>query len=299
MAYSATRSSIGSIGATFIGWLRKIVYFARRKPLGFFGAFILVLVVTFAIFAPLIAPYEPNFINIRNRLQGPSADHWFGTDQTGRDVFSRIVYGSRISLIVGFGAAAITMVLGTFLGVVSGYYGGKRDMFIQRGVDAFMAMPVMVVLLTAVFLMGTSLTNVTLVLGIISAPAASRVIRSATLTVMANQYIDATQAIGGGDLRIMLRHVLPNIMAPILVIVSVYVGSNVLAEAALSFLGLGVPPPTPTWGNMLNIDGLTALSENLWLSFFPGLAITMVVFSVNVIGDALRDELDPSRRGIM
>ncbi len=288
-----------AIRAIAFSGLRKIAYFARRKPLGFAGAVVLLVVVTIAIFAPLIAQYEPQIINIRNRLQGPSADHWFGTDQTGRDVFSRIVYGSRISLIVGFGAAAITMLIGTFLGVVSGYYGGKRDLFIQRGVDAFMAMPVMVVLLTAVFLMGTSLINVTVVLGVISAPAASRIIRGATISVTANQYIDATRALGGSNLRIMVRHILPNIMAPVLVIVSVYVGSNVLAEAALSFLGLGVPPPTATWGNMLNIDGLTALSENPWLSFFPGLAITMLVFSVNVIGDALRDELDPSRRGIM
>ena len=278
-------------------WSAGVKRFARRKPLGFFGAVILLVLVTAAIFAPFIAPDNPLVIDIPNRLQNPTWSHPFGTDQIGRDTFSRIVFGTRVSLIVGFGGMAITLFISIIIGTVSGYFKGNVDMVLQRFVDAFMALPVMVVLLEAVFFLGNSLLNVTLVLGVISAPAASRIIRGSTIAVMTNQYIEGARALGASDVRIIARHVLPNIAAPILVIGSIYVGGNILAEAALSFLGLGVPPPDPSWGNMLTVDGVGTLPDNPWLAFFPGMAITTAVFALNVLGDALRDELDPSRRG--
>ena len=272
--------------------------FARRKPLGAAGAGVLLLLVIAAVFSPFIETHNPIAMNIPARLQGPSMEHFFGTDQFGRDVFSRIIQGSQVSLIVGFGAAAITIVLACMLGLVSGYFRGMVDASIQRFVDALMALPTMVVLLMAVFLLGKSLLNVTLVLGVIAAPAASRVVRGATLTVMTLQYVDAARAMGGSHWHVVTRHVLPNITAPLLVLASVYAGANILAEAALSFLGLGLEPPTPTWGNMLSLDGLQALSQNPWLAVFPGVFITLTVFGINMLGDALRDELDPSRRGL-
>ena len=272
--------------------------FSRRKPLGAVGAGSLVVLVVLAVFASLIATHDPLAIDVPARLQGPSWSNLFGTDQFGRDVFSRIVYGTRVSIIVGLGGAAITVFFATIIGVVSGYFRGSTDMLMQRVVDAFMSLPTMIVLLMAVFLLGKSLINVVIVLGVIGAPPASRVIRGSTISVMANQYIESARAVGCSDARIIIMHVLPNIAAPVLVMASIAVGGNILAEAALSFLGLGVEPPDPTWGNMLSLAGLQSLTDNPWLAFFPGAFITLAVFCVNVLGDALRDELDPSRRGL-
>ena len=279
-------------------WGTQAVTFGRRKPLGAVGAVALLALSVIAVFATLIATHDPLVIDVPARLQGPEWSHFFGTDQFGRDVFSRIVYGTRVSLIVGFGAASITVVFATIIGVVSGYFRGSTDMLIQRVVDAFMSLPTMVVLLMAVFLLGKSLLNVVIVLGVISAPSASRVIRGSTIAIMSNQYIESARAVGCSDARIIIMHVLPNVAAPILVMASIAVGGNILAEAALSFLGLGVEPPNPTWGNMLSLAGLQSLTENPWLAFFPGAFITLAVFCVNILGDALRDELDPSRRGL-
>ncbi len=279
-------------------WGEQVAIFSRRKPLGAVGAAALVGLVVLAVFASLIATHDPLAIDVPARLQGPSWANLFGTDQFGRDVFSRIVYGTRVSIIVGLGGAAITVAFATVVGVVSGYFRGSTDMLIQRVVDAFMSLPTMIVLLMAVFLLGKSLINVVVVLGVIGAPPASRVIRGSTISVMANQYIESARAVGCSDARIIIMHVLPNIAAPVLVMASIAVGGNILAEAALSFLGLGVEPPDPTWGNMLSLAGLQSLTDNPWLAFFPGAFITLAVFCVNVLGDALRDELDPSRRGL-
>lgn len=279
-------------------WIGSAARFARKKPLGFFGAVILILVAIIAIGAPIIATHDPLVIDVAHRLEGPSRAHYFGTDQLGRDAFSRICYGARVSLLVGFGAAAITILLATVIGTLSGYFKGTVDAVVQRVVDAFMALPILVMLMAAVFIFGKGLLNVIIVLGVIAVPAASRVVRGATLGVMANQYVGAAKSMGASNSRIILRYVLPNIAAPILVIVSIYVGSNILAEAALSFLGLGVAPPAATWGNMLSLDGLGALSQNMWLAFFPGAFITLTVFGINGLGDALRDQLDPTRRGL-
>ena len=279
-------------------WGEQLAIFSRRKPLGAVGAGSLVVLVVLAVFASLIATHDPLAIDVPARLQGPSWSNLFGTDQFGRDVFSRIVYGTRVSIIVGLGGAAITVFFATIIGVVSGYFRGSTDMLMQRVVDAFMSLPTMIVLLMAVFLLGKSLINVVIVLGVIGAPPASRVIRGSTISVMANQYIESARAVGCSDARIIIMHVLPNIAAPVLVMASIAVGGNILAEAALSFLGLGVEPPDPTWGNMLSLAGLQSLTDNPWLAFFPGAFITLAVFCVNVLGDALRDELDPSRRGL-
>ena len=291
LAFKTGRSALGS-------WRQQAWVFARRKPLGGAGAGVVLALSVVAIFASLIATHNPLVIDIPNRLQGPSWSHFFGTDELGRDVFSRIVFATRVSLIVGFGGAAITIALALMLGVISGYYQGKADILIQRVVDAFMSLPTMVVLLMAVFLLGKSLLNVVIVLGVISAPAASRVIRGVTISTLTSQYFDAARALGSSDTRTILRHLIPNIAAPVLVIASIAVGGNILAEAFLSFLGLGIEPPDPTWGNMLSFAALGSLTENPWLALFPGAFITLAVFSVNVLGDALRDELDPSRRGL-
>ena len=213
-------------------WGEQLAIFSRRKPLGAVGAGSLVVLVVLAVFASLIATHDPLAIDVPARLQGPSWSHLFGTDQFGRDVFSRIVYGTRVSIIVGLGGAAITVAFATVVGVVSGYFRGSTDMLIQRVVDAFMSLPTMIVLLMAVFLLGKSLINVVVVLGVIGAPPASRVIRGSTISVMANQYIESARAVGCSDARIIIMHVLPNIAAPVLVMASIAVGGNILAEAA-------------------------------------------------------------------
>ena len=226
MARQGTALVLKASHSTVSGWLHHAKTFARRKPMGAFGGGVLLALAVVAIFAPLVATSDPLVIDIPNRVQGPSWSHFFGTDQFGRDVFSRIIYGTRVSLIVGFGGAAITIVLGLILGVISGYFQGKADIIIQRFVDAFMSLPTMVVLLMAVFLLGKSLLNVVIVLGVIAAPASSRVIRGATISTMTNQYMDSARAVGCTDIRIIFRHLLPNIVAPVLVIASIAVGPS-------------------------------------------------------------------------
>ena len=273
----------------------------RRKPLGAISAVILCGLIATAVLAPLIAPYDPYRFNLNERglpirLHPPDATFLFGTDTHGRDVLSRIIYGARVSLIVGFLSVAIGTLAGTLIGLVSGYWEGSIDQALQRLVDTLMAFPGIVLALAVLSVFGQSLLNVILVIGLVIAPGASRVVRGTVLSVKHNTYVDAARAAGASSWRILLRHILPNVFAPILIIASVWLGNAIVIEAALSFLGLGTPPPTPTWGGMLSGEGRRSLETAPYLAIFPGLAISIVVLAFNMFGDAVRDLLDPRLR---
>jgi peptide/nickel transport system permease protein len=269
----------------------------REKPLGAFGGFLVLVLMLCAVFAHWIAPYPYDETNVRQRLKPPSAQFYLGTDNLGRDVFSRIIYGARISVTIGFGAVTVSILLATTLGVTSGYFGGKVDVLVQRIVDAAMAFPTLVILLSIMAVLGPGLLNVILVLGIVPSFNRSRVIRSATLAAKENQYIEAAQAVGASHLRIILCYILPNVMAPIIIVATNALGAVILVEATLSFLGFGVPPPYPSWGEMLSGSGRSYMYKAPWMAIWPGVAISLAVFGFNMLGDALRDLLDPRLRG--
>lgn len=275
--------------------------FAVSKPMGAAGGFIVVLVVLAAIFAPVVSPYDPYASNLDEnglpvRLVGPSGSFPLGTDAIGRDVFSRIIYGSRVSLIVGLGAVTLGTFFGALIGLVSGYFVGKVDQVLQRVVDTLMAIPAIVLALAVITMLQPGLFNIILVIAIVIAPGTSRVVRGTVLSIKENVYIEAARSIGAGSGRIVFRHILPNVIAPIIVIASIWVGNAIVIEAALSFLGLGTPPPTPTWGGMLALEGRRHLENAPWLALAPGAAISIAVLAVNMLGDALRDVLDPRLR---
>jgi peptide/nickel transport system permease protein len=269
----------------------------REKPLGAFGGMLVLVLMLCAIFAHWIAPYPYDETNVRQRLKPPGAQFYLGTDNLGRDVFSRIIYGARISVTVGFGAVTLSILLATIMGVASGYFGGKVDVFVQRIVDAAMAFPVLVILLSIMAVLGPGLLNVILVLGIVPSANRSRVIRSATLAAKENQYVEAARAVGASHLRIILCYILPNVMAPIIIVATNALGAVILVEATLSFLGFGVPPPYPSWGEMLSGSGRSYMYKAPWMAIWPGVAISLAVFGFNMLGDALRDLLDPRLRG--
>lgn len=273
----------------------------RRKPLGAVSAVVILGLLAVAILAPLLAPRDPYALNLNERglpirMQGPTAAFPLGTDPLGRDVLSRIIYGTRVSLVVGFASVILGTTLGTVLGLLSGYWEGRLDSVIQRAVDTTMAIPGIVLALAVMSVLGQSLTNIILVIALVIAPGASRVVRGAVLAVKQSTFVDAAQALGASPGRIVTRHVLPNVFAPILVIATVWLGNAIVIEAALSFLGLGTPPPTPTWGAMLSGEGRRNLETAPYLAIFPGVAISVVVLAFNMLGDALRDLLDPQLR---
>jgi peptide/nickel transport system permease protein len=273
----------------------------RRKPLGAISAVILCGLLATAALAPVIAPYDPYRFNLNERglpirLQPPDTRFLFGTDTHGRDVLSRVIYGARVSLMVGFLSVAIGTLAGTLIGLVSCYWEGSTDQALQRLVDTIMAFPGIVLALAVLSVFGQSLLNVILVIGLVIAPGASRVVRGTVLSVKHNTYVDAARAAGASSWRIILWHILPNVFAPILIIASVWLGNAIVIEAALSFLGLGTPPPTPTWGGMLSGEGRRSLETAPYLALFPGLAISIVVLAFNMFGDAVRDLLDPRLR---
>jgi len=279
-------------------WFFKICFsLITKKPLGALGGFLIVLLVGTAIFAPFLAPYDPIQISSASRLKPPSQAHPFGTDDFGRDILSRIIYGARISMYVGLGAVSISSFLAVSIGMISGFYGGKIDTFIQRCVDTLMAFPGLVILLTIMAMLGQGLGNVILALAIGGTAGNSRIIRSAVLAIKENQYIEAARATGCPNWLILLRYILPNVAAPIIVIATLGLGAAILAESALSFLGFGVPPPAPSWGGMLSGSGRTYMLKAPWMAIFPGIAISLAVFGFNMLGDALRDLLDPKLRG--
>lgn len=277
-----------------------LVRFCRTKPLGAFGAVVVIILVAMAFFPGIFSTQDPNPSPppLAERYQGPSASHWFGTDSFGRDMYTRLVYGARTSITIGFGVVFISSILAAFLGVVSGYFGGWADMLIQRLVDIGIALPGLIfIILVVTTLQDLPVTlRIIMPVGVLIALGSSRVIRGAAISAKQNQYVEAARVIGATDSRIIARHVLPNVMAVVIVGASIQIGGAVLIESALSYLGYGIPPPTPSWGRMLN-ESRQQLSNYPHLVIFPTLAIFMTVYSFNMLGDALRDVLDPRLRG--
>ncbi len=270
--------------------------FTRQKPLGALGAAITLALVVMAILHTTIATHDPNALSPDEVLKGPSLAHYFGTDNYGRDVYSRVVYGAWISLEVSIIAVAIGTLLGAAIGVLSGYFGGSVDMVLQRFVDAALAFPGLILAIALVGLVGPSVKNVSIAIGLVTFPSLSRIVRGPVLSTKEQAFVEAARGIGASDMRIMMQHILPNIMSVIIVIATARFGSAILVEASLSFLGLGPPPPTPTWGAMLSGDAIYIMQTAWWLALFPGIAITLVVLGFNLFGDALRDVLDPRLR---
>jgi len=279
------------------GALVALWHFTRRKPLGALGGLIVLLLLVMAVFAPWIAPYKYDETIPGARMKAPGPQFWMGTDNLGRDVYSRVVYGAAVSVTVGFGAVLFANILAALVGITSGYYGGAYDICVQRVVDAWQSFPFLVVILSMMAVLGPGLANLILALGILGAAAGSRVIRGATISVMQNTYVEAARALGAGHLRIMLRYVLPNVAATIIILATIGLGAAILAESALSFLGFGVPPPYPSWGAMLSGSGRSFMYRAPWMAIWPGAAISLAVFGFNMLGDALRDVLDPRLRG--
>jgi peptide/nickel transport system permease protein len=277
-------------------WHRALADLARRMPLGAAGAVVVLAMILTALLADLIAPYDPVVNAFDRMLLAPSAAHWLGTDQFGRDLLSRLIYGARTALFVGFFSASVGSTAGLVLGVASAYFGGYFDLIFQRVMDIFMSFPLIIMALAVVSIFGTGTQNVIIAITIPFIPRCARVVRSSALAIREVPYIDAARACGFGHTRIILRHMVPNVMAPYLIMLTAFLGQAILLEASLSYLGLGVQEPTPAWGLMLQ-GGAEEYAESApWIAIFPGLAITLAVFAFNLFGDAVRDTLDPRLR---
>lgn len=270
--------------------------FIRVKPVGAIGGIILIGLFFTAIFANVLAPYDPYEMHYDKLFSPPGFEFPLGSDNFGRDLLSRIIFGSRISLFVGFGAIASAGILAMVIGIVSAFFGGRTDLIVQRIMDMMMSFPTLVLALCIVAALGSSLLNVIIAIAIVETPRIMRVVRSNALAVRETQYVDAAIAIGASNKRILFRHIMPNCVAPWLIVVTAYLGIAILLEATLSFLGLGVPPPTPSWGGMLSGAGREFVEKAPWMAIYPGLAISAVVFGFNLFGDALRDVMDPRLR---
>jgi len=277
-------------------WLSAVFDFIRERPLGAVGAAIILLTAVLAATAGQIAPYDPLLNNYSAMLAPPSEHHWLGTDAYGRDVLSRIIFGSRTAMTVGLGASIIGATLGSLIGVFSAYFGGRVDLLVQRVMDVFFAFPVIILALAVVAILGTGAGNVILAIATPMVPRCARVVRSSALSVREMPYVDAARASGFRHTRIILRHMLPNVMAPILIMGTAFIGEAILLEASLSFLGLGVQEPTAAWGLMLRGAAVEFAETAPWMAIFPGLAISFAVFGFNLFGDSLRDALDPKLR---
>ena len=277
-------------------WLTAAVHFIRHRPLGAAGAAIIVVMILAAALAGFIAPYDPLANDYGAMLQAPSAKHWLGTDSFGRDVFSRVIYGSRTALWVGFASAFIGASLGAIIGVASAYLGGKTDLILQRFMDLLLSFPLIILALVVVTVLGTGTTNVILAIMVPMVPRCALVVRSSALALREMPFVEAARALGFGPVRIILRHMLPNVMAPYLIMLTAFLGQAILLEASLSFLGLGVSEPQAAWGLMLRGAAVEFAERAPWMAIYPGIAISLSVFAFNLLGDSLRDALDPKLR---
>ena len=274
-------------------WIQML----RHKPLGTMGAVIVIVMLGAAVLADWITPYGFAQTNLRERLLNMSAEHWLGTDQLGRDLLTRLIYGARVSLYVGFGAVALGCVIATVIGILSAYFGGRVDLFLQRAVDAWMAFPGLLLLMSIMSLVGPGVWSITLVLGVAFGIQNSRIVRGVALSIKEYTYIEGARAAGAGHTRITATHILPNVLPTIIVVATTGLSTVILTEASLSFLGLGVPPPYPTWGGMLSLAGLDHMYQAPRLAIWPAVALSLAVFGFNMLGDALRDLLDPRLKG--
>jgi len=277
-----------------VGFLIRLV---KEKPLGTLGLVITLLLLLTGIFADLIAPYGMNETWAGDPLSPPSAQFWFGTDSVGRDVFSRVVFGARISVIVGLTGSALSTIVSTIIGVASGYIGGKLDLIVQRFVDAVYCFPGLILLMVLSSIVGAGLWSIIIILGLIYGIPGSRILRGAVIGIKENVYVAAAVAIGASPPRVITRHILPNVMPIMILLFTVRVPAMVMTEASLSFLGFGIPPPTPSWGGMLSGVGRSYMFQAPWMALWPGVALATVVYGINMFGDAVRDLLDPRLRG--
>ena len=273
--------------------LRK---FILTKPLGAAGAIVILGMAAAALFADAIAPYDAYELNQRLQFGPPNVAHWFGTDEFGRDVLTRLIYGARIALFIGFASSLLGATAGAILGVVSAYLGGRTDLYLQRLMDIMLAFPLLILALAIVTVLGRSIPNLILAIAIPVIPRTARIVRSSALSAKENVYVEAARAVGGSHIRVMFRHIVPNVMAPYLIVLTAQLGGAILTEASLSFLGLGTAEPTPSWGLMLSGGAPMYAEKAPWLAIFPGVAISLAVFGFNLFGDSLRDALDPKLR---
>ncbi len=274
-----------------------LIRLLKEQPLGTACGIIVLLFILVALFADALAPYPYKEMHLRDRMTSSSLEYLLGTDQMGRDLLSRLIIGARISIVVGLAATALNVVVAVLIGGISGFLGGKLDLAVQRFVDAWMAFPSLLLLLTIMSIVGRGLPQIIVVLGVIGGIGASRVVRGAVIGIKENDYFLAARAVGTPKSQILIRHVLPNIMAPVIIIFSINIGAVILSEASLSFLGFGLPPDVPSWGGLLSREGRKYMEQAPWLALWPGLFLTIVVYSFNMFGDAMRDLLDPRLRG--
>jgi len=274
-----------------------LIRLVKEKPLGLIGGIIFLVLLFTGIFANQLAPHAMNEVNLLARLQPPSVHYWFGTDTVGRDMLSQVIYGARVSMIVGMAAMSLSIIVSVAIGMPSGFFGGTFDLIVQRIVDAWMCFPGLIILISVMSILGPGMWQMIIVLGISGGIGGSRIIRSAVIGLKENIYITASVAVGTPTLKILIRHIIPNILAPIIIMFSIGIGGVILTEASLSFLGYGIPPPQPSWGGMLSGLGREFMIQAPWMAIWPGLALSIVVFGVNMLGDAVRDLLDPRLRG--
>lgn len=277
-------------------WWNISLQFARQRSLGAAGAAIILIMISAALLADVIAPHDPLETDYTAMLQAPGSGHWFGTDSFGRDVLSRLIYGSRTALWVGFSSSFMGATVGAVIGLASAYFGGKVDLIVQRFMDLLLSFPLIVLALVVVAVLGTGTTNVILAITVPMVPRCALVVRSSALSLRQAPFVDAARALGFGHRRIIFRHMLPNVMAPYLIMLTAFLGQAILLEASLSFLGLGVAEPTAAWGLMLKGAAVEFAERAPWMAIFPGLAISLSVFAFNLFGDSLRDALDPKLR---
>ena len=297
MAIIDHEAELAKAGANVDSRLGTIVFLMRSHPLGAAGAAIVTLFVLTALLADVITSFDPTATNARASLASPSAAYWLGADFMGRDMFSRIVHGARVSLAVGIGSTTLGAVIGVTIGLMSGYLGGWFDLIVQRVIDIMQSLPLLVMALVMAASLGPSLRNTIIAISIPLVPSIARVIRSNTLSLREMPFVEAARATGMSEVRVAVRHVLPNTLAPLIVLATAQLGSAILTEASLSFLGLGIPEPHPSWGRMLSESAAEYVRTAPWLVIFPGIAISLAVFGTNLLGDALRDILDPRQRG--